>query len=1655
MKQFLLVLFFLISLTSLAQRFRWAQGASGQNMVYYRSATDKHGNVYVTGYYNNTANFSGTNISSVGAQDIFLAKYDTTGALLWVTSAGSTGYDQGYSCAVDTADNCYLVGTFSGTCTFSNGKVMYSLGNTDAFLAKYNKNGLCQWVNRFGSNAAEQAYGVDCTPNGTVYVTGYFTGFCAFLSQTNPLNNMYLTAIGNYEVFLAKYNSNGVVAWVKAAGGYGYDYGYDVSVDDSANAYIVGWYQGNANFGTINLSASTTWYNGFVAKYNSSGTAIWAINCPSGSQYGYAYAIGGDGYGNLFVTGYYYGNATFGSITLNAPTNGYGSFIAKLNTNGVFEWAKNIQSAGNAWAFGYDVTGNASGACFVTGIVYNWNLGNTVTPWVCNTPFPYYNTHNGWSGYHCYGVKYKANGDCGWSIRGSSEPTGVGWSYAYGYGISVNDFGSVYVSGYNTSNLRFYLNSDTVNSYGNVSGSSWGTFLSHWEDDNFILIGRTKLTLCPGDSFYLPYKAYGVYADSNIYRVQISDGNGGFQAFQYVGQKKNASQDDSIMVHIPNNLPNGLGYRFRVEASAPLTRSNKSLNDVAIVRPVANILVPDDTLCLGDSLKLNCSFAYKYRWYSNFTIRDSAIAAPFVSPPATTKIYLRTLNLAGCENYDSIQLVVLPRPVAVAGNDTSVCIGDSLQLHASGGTVYRWYPAIGLSDSTIPNPKVRLSADRTYHVIVGNRFCVDEDQINLTLRTPLQILGFFDTTICKGQSALLHVTPQGGYSPGHTLTWNNGVGQGNFLVVSPAVTTTYRVILSDGCTVLNDTAFITVTVRPKLALTPRLDTTICKGQSVLLYTSGTGGFSPNYSYLWNNNAGSGKQVFVSPLVTTTYKVILKDYCTTQNDSALVTVFVRGDLKVTASNDTEICIGQSAKLHVVNTTGGDINNYGYRWYNSNNLLISTVSSCIVSPIATSNYFVVVNDNCTSNSDTDYVTVNVRPELTVVAMSDTTICKGTATLLKVKNASGGYAPTYTYTWYDGVFNVLGTGLQLMSPIVNTPSKFYLVLRDNCTYKNDTDEVEVFPYNPLKVVARLDSIICIGQSTKLYAQASGGDSLHYSYRWLDSTTNAYLGTGNYFSVTPVATTTYKVILSDNCTPINDIDYVKIIHRPALVIKFPKDTSICQGNTVDLFVDGSGGDSTSYEFRWDNGLGSGRSTQVTPMVSSTYKVILTDYCTLKSDSAIIKITVSDALKTNAGIDKSICYGQSLILNPTVTSGGKPSSYRYQWVDLNLNSVVSNTKSVIVSPKTTTTYRLILSDNCTVLNDSDEIKVTVSVALKIKIISPSINICRGQKVTLQAQGSGGYDASLFQYQWMNNLGNKSNITFWPDSTRYYKVTLSDGCSDAVSDSVFIAVEQLPQPNFTVADSVGCNPFTVQFMNTSTNNLNGKYLWYFGDGSQDTTGSPSHTYLKAGKYSVELRITSPTGCSNSILKSNFIVNNISPIAKFTASPVKVKVSNGNVYFTSKSLYSDSVQMLYGDGQQLDWTANKQWLHHYTDTGTYIVQLTVKNNFNCSSSAFDTLVIEEDYNYFMPNIFSPNNDGKNEVIRPSITFVNRYEFKIYDRWGSLIYDSSPQICSAKEPCGWDGTYHGLPAQEEVYLYQLYILDQSDREHFERGTFMLVR
>jgi hypothetical protein len=230
-----------------AQNYQWAHGVGSTHSDIGRSsAIDMHGNLYVTGSFERTADFDPSfataNLVSAGSPDIFLAKYDSLGNYLWAISMGSLGFDYGTSVSTDTSGNVYITGTFERTVDFDPSSAIANLTTSNyssIFLAKYDSSGNYLWAIKFGG-VGNNVRSVSVDSKGYAYVTGSFRGTGDFDPTSSTAN---LTSTGNMDIFLAKYNSSGNYIWAINMGGTGHDYGYSVVFDKNSNSYICGQFR--------------------------------------------------------------------------------------------------------------------------------------------------------------------------------------------------------------------------------------------------------------------------------------------------------------------------------------------------------------------------------------------------------------------------------------------------------------------------------------------------------------------------------------------------------------------------------------------------------------------------------------------------------------------------------------------------------------------------------------------------------------------------------------------------------------------------------------------------------------------------------------------------------------------------------------------------------------------------------------------------------------------------------------------------------------------------------------------------------------------------------------------------------------------------------------------------------------------------------------------------------------------------------------------------------------------------------------------------------------------------------------------------------------------------------------------------------------------
>jgi len=264
----------------------------------------------------------------------------------WVKAFGGFGWDAGFDTAVDPSGNVYVAGVFMETVEFdaNAGVVRSSHGGYDAYLAKYTADGDIQWAKTWGGTLWDQTYAVTLDGIGNLYVAGWFQGTSDFDPSEN---NDFHTAIGDLDCFITKFTVNGDHLWTKTWGGQLWDKAQDVAVDIFGDVIITGFIAGtvdlNPNLGVDNHTTATNW-DGFAIKLNPSGDYLWGINWDSEE----AHAVDTDSSGNIYIAGYYYGNAEQKADFDPDPTlvnylypNGIheNACLSKFTPNGEYTWA--------------------------------------------------------------------------------------------------------------------------------------------------------------------------------------------------------------------------------------------------------------------------------------------------------------------------------------------------------------------------------------------------------------------------------------------------------------------------------------------------------------------------------------------------------------------------------------------------------------------------------------------------------------------------------------------------------------------------------------------------------------------------------------------------------------------------------------------------------------------------------------------------------------------------------------------------------------------------------------------------------------------------------------------------------------------------------------------------------------------------------------------------------------------------------------------------------------------------------------------------------------------------------------------------------------------------------------------------------------------
>ena len=299
--------------------FIWAKKIGGPSNDFCNAIMlDRSGNIYINGYFDGTSDFDPDNgvynMTSDGSTDIYVCKLTNNGSFLWAKRIGGPSSEAAYSIGLDAQNNIYATGFFWGTVDFDPGPAVYNLvsnGFGDGFILKMNTNGDFIKAGKLGGNNQVRCTSLKLDHSGNMYVTGHFDGDANF--DPGPGISLLSSPIGNEDVFVAKYNLNFDLVWVKQIAGPSFQKSFSVDVDAVDNVYITGHYNGSADFdpgpGTHILIATGD-PDIFVLKLNSTGNFVWVAQA-TGPFYGSGYSIKVDKANNIYVAGTFEGTKDF------------------------------------------------------------------------------------------------------------------------------------------------------------------------------------------------------------------------------------------------------------------------------------------------------------------------------------------------------------------------------------------------------------------------------------------------------------------------------------------------------------------------------------------------------------------------------------------------------------------------------------------------------------------------------------------------------------------------------------------------------------------------------------------------------------------------------------------------------------------------------------------------------------------------------------------------------------------------------------------------------------------------------------------------------------------------------------------------------------------------------------------------------------------------------------------------------------------------------------------------------------------------------------------------------------------------------------------------------------------------------------------------
>jgi gliding motility-associated-like protein len=941
-----------------------------------------------------------------------------------------------------------------------------------------------------------------------------------------------------------------------------------------------------------------------------------------------------------------------------------------------------------------------------------------------------------------------------------------------------------------------------------------------------------------------------------------------------------------------------------------------------------------------------------------------------------------------------------------------------------------WQP--GLQSGNSVNT---LAAGNQTVTISYNSSC--STNLTFTLAQPAALTAAVTTTNSNcGQANGFACATVGGGTGALNYLWSNGVTTlCNNNIVAGAYTFTVTDV--NGC-VEDASGLINDISGPVVAINSFTNVTcfgLFNGGATATITGGT----PNYNIVWSGSQAAAN----TTTLTTNFGAGLHNITVTDAAGCVGTAsvdIVQPAVFVSAiSSSTNItCFGASDGGATVLVNGGTAP-FNYAWTPS-----AQTNSVLVN-ITANNYSVNVTDanGCTTISSV----VITEPQPLVISSSSFTnvSCFGGNTG-QIKTVVQGGTPGYTYSWTPTQPGNTGSPSGLVAGAYNVTVSD----ANNCFVTANFNITE-----PAALTSTYTSLpATCGLPNGSATVTVGGGVPNYTVNW--NTAPAQSG----FTASNMAPGNWNANITDanGCILTQSVN---VANPPVPAItNFSVTQPSCFGlSNGEIIVNYSAG-TAPYTVVWSSPISqtltsAALSQSVAGIAAGMYTATLTDSygCTT---SQPVNVNQPGLLVLVPTPNVTICYGQTTQISASGQSG--TPAYSYTWAP---NPFVGGGPHT-VNPTTTSQYTVTVSDSkgC---SPSPKI-ITVSVTPSLSITSGSATLCHGESTffapSIVSPGNGG----PYTYSWSPSNATTQTITAFGNApsvqtTVTYTVVVDDGCTIPNASSVFTLVTNpLPTVDFVASTTVVCAPSTIEF--TATPGTIGSYSYeWINDGKNviGTTNPISYNYTKADSVDVTVTITdNNTGCKSTLVKTDYIVIHDQPIASFYPDPQTISVLTPSVNFVNTSQNAVSYYWNFGDptatpANNVSTQTNPD--HYYNLAGTYYVYLIATSQYGCKDTAYSHVDITPDFALYIPNSFTPDGNGVNDMFQPVGIGINEddYKMEIFDRWGESIFTSNDFRK------GWDGTVKGGSkiAPQGVYIYKVNVKDVLGGVHPYVGHVTLIK